>query len=161
MLTMGANRRTTGATGVADERTLIDASTGEYWLLANKGRRKYCFPGGFAFVGLVYITRLLDARVPADGYRLALLLMREAGYAGICSRPFGELAQLLGVHRSRISRLLTALEKEAVCQRIGGSAVLVNPTFCFRGSPKEQHKALEMWAQHRPFAIVKQERKSA
>lgn len=108
-------------------------------------------------MGLVYISKLRQVKLPADGYRLALLFMESAGYAGISTKPFTEIAETLGVWPSRISTLVSALEKVGVVQKLGGqksSNVLVNPAFCFRGSPAEQHKAIEMWAAHRPFNLV-------
>jgi hypothetical protein len=134
--------------------------TGENWAIVEdgKGKRRYVFPGGFAFVGLVYLSKLRQVKMPADGYRLALLLMEKAGYGGISTSPFGEMAAELDVWPSRVSSLIARLELLGVVQKIGGRkscTVLINPTFCFRGSPAEQHKALEMWAQHRPFNLVK------
>jgi hypothetical protein len=132
-------------------------STGESWSIVedSKGRKRYNFPGGFAFVGLVYITKLREVKLPADGYRLALLVMEKAGYAGICSIKQRELAKLLSLSRPRITKLISVLEKQTVVQRIGTGCLLVNPTFCFRGTPAEQHKALELWGANRPFNLIK------
>lgn len=149
------------STGV--HKTLVDMATGESWAIVEdaKGRKRYCFPGGFAFVGLVYITKLRSVKLPADGYRLALLVMEKAGYGGICKAKHAELAELLTVSRPRVSKLVSVLEKACVVQRVGTGCLLVNPTFCFRGTPTEQHKALEMWAANRPFNVIKDTRKAS
>jgi hypothetical protein len=79
--------------------------------------------------------------------------------------PFKDLATELEVDPSRISRMINLLEKACVVQRIGNrqsGTVLINPAFYFRGSAKDQHKALEMWAAHRPYNLVRsEERKTA
>ena len=166
LLTMRSSGRT------ADDRVLVKTSTDRVIVYTTTGeitpivevKGKFCFPGGFAFVGLVYISKLRTVKLSADGYRLALLLMEQSGYGGICAKPYNQLAEMLSVHPSRISRLLTALEKVGVAQRIGNrqsGTVMVNPAFCFRGSAKEQHKALEMWAEHRPFGIALREKMTA
>jgi hypothetical protein len=147
----------------ATDRVIVDTTTGEITPIVEvKG--KFVFPGGFAFVGLVYISKLRNVKLSADGYRLALLLMEESGYCGICAKPYKDIAAMLGVLPSRISRLLAMLEKVGVAQRIGNrqsGTVMVNPAFCFRGSAKEQHKALEMWAAQRPFGVIMADLKTA
>lgn len=151
---MGTTTRIAGAT-----KTLVDMSTGECWTIQEdgKGKRRYVFPGGFAFVGLVYISKLRNVRLPADGYRLALLVMEKSGYGGVCSVAQAELATHLGVHRSRVSRLVSSLESAGIVARLGGArskAIMVNPLFCFRGSAKEQQQALQAWAELHPLAII-------
>lgn len=162
---MGRNRIHAGATiteaAPVQNRSLVDMQTGESWSIIEdgKGKRRYIFPGGFAFVSLVYLSKLRQVKLPADGYRLALLLMENAGYGGISTKPFGELAAALDVWPSRVSSLVNKLEALGVVQKIGGrksGTILINPGFCFRGSPVEQHKALELWAEHRPFGLIKQ-----
>ena len=161
---MGRNRISTTVSkpdsAPSSTRTLVDMATGENWAIIEdgKGKQQHVFPGGFTFVGLVYISKLRQVKLPADGYRLALLLMENAGYAGVSTKPFSELAEALGVWPSRISSLITRLEALGVVQKIGGRKsgnILINPTFCFRGRVAEQHKALEMWAAHRPFNLIK------
>jgi hypothetical protein len=127
-----------------------------------KGQGRYQFPGGFSFVGLVYISKLIDLHLPADGYRLALKLMATSGYGGVCSLPNKQIAAELGIDKSRVSRLVALLERAGVCQRFGTrrGAIMVNPTFCFRGSKAEQDKAIQEWCRVRPIGIVPQ-RKTA
>jgi hypothetical protein len=116
------------------------------------------FLRGFTFVELVHLSKLRKVKLPADGYRLVLLLMENASYSGQSAKPFNEMAEELGVWPSRISALIAELEKLGVAQKVGGRkscTVLINPSFCFRGPASEQHKALEEWAKHRPFNLVK------
>jgi hypothetical protein len=137
-------------------RFIVDTTTGEMVPITEiKG--KFVFPGGFAFVGLVYISKLRNVKLPADGYRLALLLMEEGGYVGIYTKPYKHLAVSLGVSAPRISKLLKQLEDVGVAKRIGGErsgSIMINPAFCFRGSAKEQGRALELWAENHPIGIV-------
>lgn len=95
--------------------------------------------------------------MPADGYRLALLLIEESGYAGMCTKPYHELADMLDVHPSRISRLLAMLEAQGVAQRVGNrksGTIMVNPTFAWQGSAREQNRAVEKWGSLHPIGVV-------
>jgi hypothetical protein len=148
-------------TSVSESHAVLDLNTGEISpIIETKGRKKHVFPGGWVFVGVVYITKLFDVRLSADGYRLALLLMREAGWEGVCDKPFAELARMMNVHPPRLSKLMGDLERVRIVYRVGGKrshAVLLNPAFCWRGSAEEQHRALEAWAKYHPIGIVRNE----
>lgn len=146
----------------SSSHALVDVSTGEVTPIVEV-QGKFVFPGGFAFVGMSYITKLAELKLPADAYRLALHLMKETGYVGIYTKPFKTLADFLGVDPPRISRLLSILEKATVVQRLGnhkGGTIMLNPVFCFRGSVKEQHRAIELWNENRPYNLSKPEPKA-
>lgn len=137
----------------ATDRVLVDTTTGEVTPLVEiKG--KFVFPGGFSFMGVTLRQRLLDANLPVDGYRLALLLEQEANYSGAVFKPFKELAARLGVDPSRLSKLLAMLERETIAQRVGNrqsGTILLNPTYHWRGRADAQHKAIEVWSANRPY----------
>lgn len=105
-------------------------------------------------MGCALRQKLRLANLPADGYKLALLLEEEANYSGTVFRPFKELATELGVSPSRISRLLAMLERETIAQRVGNrqsGTILLNPTYHWRGKPDEQRKAIDVWSAQRPY----------
>jgi len=110
-------------------------------------RRRYYFPGGFSYMGLTDLSKLAHTKLPADAYRLALLLVEAVGYAGVCARPHTYFAAELGVDKSRVSKLLRMLEKLELLRRLGGSSLLISPLFCHRGTPEEQLAALDHWRQ--------------
>jgi hypothetical protein len=163
---MGTSSRTARdsvSVKTSTDRVIVDTTTGDVTPIVEvKG--KFVFPGGFSFMGRVLRMGLRRANLPADGYRLALLLEEEANYSGMIFKPFKELATELGVHPSRISRLLSMLEKENVAQRVGNrqsGTILLNPTYHWRGNAESQHKAIEVWSANRPYNAIKLVRKSA
>lgn len=83
--------------------------------------------------------------MPADAYRLALLFMENSEYAGISIRSHSFYAEILDVSRPRISHLITLLERTGILRRLGGRSVMVNPTFCWRGTAEEQSTAIARW----------------
>jgi hypothetical protein len=124
---------------------------------------KYCYPGGYVTMGLINITRLVDANLPADGYRLALIIAaRAVPVTGLCLCSNEEYGKELGVSANRVSRMIGKLVQAKLIHRAGPRLVMVNPGWCFRGRPAEQHAALQTWMKLHPIGIVrKQERKSA
>lgn len=150
-----------------EAQNFVNMETGEHWsIVKDKRGKSHIFVGGYCFMALVYITRLIDLKLPADGYRLALLLMRESGYAGIVAKSYKDLAAMMAIRPSRFSSLVAVLERNGVAQRLGarkGANILMCPYFCWRGKASEQHKAIELWNANRPFNLVKpdEQRKSA
>ena len=127
-----------------------------------EAHRRYLYPGGYCTMGLVNITRLVNAKLPADGYRLALLIAtRVAPVSNLCHSTNEAYAQELGVTPNRISRLIGQL---AACQflfRMTPRLVMVNPGWCFRGSTTQHHEARETWMKLHPIGVVKLARKTA
>jgi hypothetical protein len=73
-----------------------------------------------------------------------------------------EYAEELGIRSSRVSTLIGLLAEKKFIHRVGPKTVMVNPGWCFRGTPAEQHTALELWAKLHPLGIVSEsERKTA
>lgn len=141
---------------------LLNKETGELTPTIEAPRKaKHVFPGGWVFMGLVYITKLIDANLSGKEYQLALLLMREAGWNGICDKSYAEIAAMIGTQKSRMPQLIKALEEHNIVVRVGGQRarlILINPTFCWRGTAEEQHHALEEWAKHKKIGMVPKER---
>jgi hypothetical protein len=137
-------------------RYIVDTTTGEMTPITEV-RGTHSFPGGWAFIGRTFYPKLRQAKLPADAFNLTLLLMERGGVGGICAMPYKEMAAVLGVSPSRISRLLAVLEGKLVAQRIGNrksGTVMVNPYFHFCGSAFEQHKAIDFWCSQRPYNII-------
>ena len=137
----------------------VDPDTGEVLgdiALSNQPKVRYCFPGGFGFMGMPFVITLSRIKLPADGYRLVFLIMENARHGnGISWRPLGEYAKELGVSPSRLSQLLKALDEKGLIHRTGGRVLLLNPTFFFRGDAEEQTKAIESWSEARRLKIVR------
>ncbi len=58
--------------------------------------------------------------------------------------------------------MLGRLVKVNFLHRTGPRLVTINPLWCFRGSPEDQHAAVEAWGKLHPIGIIsQQERKSA
>ena len=143
------------------KHAIVELDTGEITPVYEV-RGKFVFPGGFIFMGLDYNTKLYSTKLPADAYRLVHLLIQEGGWTNIYLKPFKHLADTLEVSQPRISRLLGILESHQFVQRIGGGkggAIMINPTFSFKGNSKEQKKAIELWCSHRPYNV--EQRKTA
>lgn len=130
---------------MAKRYIMTDVSTKRVKHFEETERKRYYFPGEFRFVGLVYISKLARIKMPADAYRLALLFMENSEYAGISIRSHSFYAETLDVSRPRISQLITLLERTGILRRLGGRSVMVNPTFCWRGTAEEQSTAIARW----------------
>jgi len=161
---MGASKRSRSASTtfeISDTHGVVDYQTGEIApIVRTKEKRilKYAFgPEGYVIMGLLDIKKLRKIKTSATGKDLALLIVELAGYSGICDKSYKELAEELNVDPSSVSRLVAVLEKAGVIYRIGGhksTALMVNPSFAFRGKPAEHHAALKRWAEYHPIGIV-------
>jgi hypothetical protein len=146
---------------VSTTHGVVDYQTGEVApIVQAKEKRvtRYGFVGGYCLMGLLNITKLRKIKMSGTGKDLALLVVEEASYSGVCDKTYSQLAGELGVHRSQITRLVTILEKNGIIYRLGGrksTALLVNPSFAFRGSPSEHQTALKRWAEYHPLFAVK------
>jgi hypothetical protein len=121
-----------------------------------EARTKYLYPGGYCTMGLINITRLIESRLPADGYRLALLIAgRVAPVSNLCHCTNNEYAAALGVTPNRISHLIQKLCKRGFLYRMNPRLVMVNPGWCFRGTPTEHQSAMETWGALHPIGIIK------
>ena len=126
-------------------------------------RRKYVYPGGYVTMGLINVTRIIGMKLPADGYRLALLITtRVAQVSNLCHCTNEEYGRELGVHKNRVSALIGRMCKAGFLYRMNPRLVMVNPSWCFRGTPAQHHQAIETWCKLHPIGTVTvQERKTA
>lgn len=148
--------------------THIDVDKGEFVrLLAlsddqSEQHRKYVYPGGYLTMGLVNITRLVNCKLPADGYRLALLIAAKvAPVSSLCHTTNEAYAKELGITRNRVSRLIGRLCACKLVYRMNPRLVMVNPGWCFRGTPTQHAEALETWGKLHPIGVVSARRKTA
>jgi len=145
---------------------LMNMSTGEIVSedISIKGRKgpRYNFPGGWALVGLVYISKLADLELPADGFRLALKVMSSTQFGGLCNKSNEEFAKEIGVSKHRISTLIHKLHDANVLYRIGPKTIMCNPIFFFQGPAKDHNKAIETYSNfRRPELVSNLARKTA
>jgi hypothetical protein len=119
-------------------------------------RQRYAYPGGYFTMSLIDVKRLIDLRLPVDGYRLALLVATQASLAtGLVHCSNKEYAEQLGLRPRRISDLFAFLKRHSLVKRLSARTILVNPRWCFRGTPEQQRAAIEEWAEFHPLAVVK------
>jgi hypothetical protein len=127
-----------------------------------EAHRKYLYPGGYVTMGLVNITRLVNAKLSADGYRLALLIAtRVAPVSNFCHSTNESYAQELGITPNRVSRLIGQLVACRFIIRMNPRLVMVNPGWCFRGTTTQHHTAQETWHKLHPIGIVSARKKTA
>lgn len=119
-------------------------------------KRKYLYPGGYVTMGVIHITKLVNANLPADGYKLALIMATQAvPVTGLVSCTNADYAKELGVTANRVSRLKGLLADIGFIHRAGPKLVMVNPGWCFKGTPEQQLKAMETWAKIHPLGGTK------
>lgn len=125
--------------------------------------RKYLYPGGYITMGLVNITRLVKAKLPADGYRLALLIAaRVAPVSNLCHSSNEQFAKELSITSNRVSRLIGKLAECKFLYRLNPRLVMVNPGWCFRGTTTQHHEAQITWGKLHPIGrMAVQKRKTA
>ncbi len=142
-------------------RLFADVDNGDLMRLIPLGEedeqeRRYIYAGGYVTMGLLNITRLVQADLPADAYRLALVIAaRAVPVTGLVYCLNAEYAEELGISRKYISRLIGILGKANFIYRLGPRTIMVNPGWCFRGTPEQQDIALEAWAKFHPLGIVR------
>lgn len=136
----------------------MNMSTGEIVSedISIKGRKgpRYNFPGGWAAVGLVYISKLADMELPADGFRLALKIMSSTQFGGLCNKSNEAFAKEIGISKHRVSTLIHKLHDSNVLCRLGPKTMMVNPIFFFQGPAKDHNKAIETYANFRLPELV-------
>ena len=145
---------------VSTTHGVVDYQTGEVTPITHvkeKRATRYGFVGGYCLMGLLNITKLRKIKMSGTGKDLALLIVEEASYSGVCDKTYSQLADELGVHRSQVTRLVAILEQHGIVYRLGGrksTALLVNPSFAFRGNPTEHQTAMKRWAEYHPLFAV-------
>jgi hypothetical protein len=146
----------------------VDIETGEIVRLlplANddcRPRKRYLFQGGYIVMGALNITRLVKSKVGHNGIRLALVMAaRMSPKTGLVHCSNSEYAAELEVSSDEISRVIGRLAKVKFLHRTGPRLVTINPIWCFRGTPEQQHEAVEEWGKLYSIGIVAEERKSA
>lgn len=106
-------------------------------------------------MGLVNITKLVRADLPADGYRLALLIaVRAVSVSGFARCTNQEYAQELGVTPTKVSHLIRLLCDLDFIYRAGPRIVIVNPYWCFKGTPLQHHVAIENWLKLHGMTVI-------
>jgi len=117
---------------------------------------RFAYPGGYLTMSLIDAKRLIELRLPADGYRLAISVATKATVAtGLVHFSNAEFGAELGLRPQRVSDLFAILKKHGFVRRLSSRVVLVNPRWCFRGNPEQQRAAIEEWAQFNPPAMVR------
>lgn len=115
-------------------------------------------PGGWITMGCVNLTKLINLKLPADGYRLALLIANKSVHqSGLCYCPNEELAEEIGINKDRVSKLIGRLCEAKLIYRVGPRSVLVNPLWCFRGLSVDHRKAIELWQSYHPIGMVRRQ----
>jgi hypothetical protein len=121
-----------------------------------------CMPGGTIVVGNDAIVKLATSDLPHNGIRLALVMAaRMSPKTGLVHCSNSEYAAELEVSSDEISRVIGRLAKVKFLHRTGPRLVTINPIWCFRGTPEQQHEAVEEWGKLYSMGIVTEERKSA
>ena len=144
------------------ETHYVDIDNGDVLRIIPHRGVKYVYPGGYVTMGITNITRLVRAKLPRDGGMLALLIAsRAVPVTGLVCCSNREYAEELGIRPARVSALIGLLSKHRFIHRMGPKVVMVNPGWCFRGTPTEQRAAMELWAKLHPIGIVSEERKTA
>ena len=148
--------------------THLDVDSGEIVRLLpladghDNPRKRYLFQGGYVVVGALNITRLVKARVGYNGLALALVMVaRMSPKTGLVHCSNAEYASELDLSKRQICRCISKLEKVKFLHRTDTRLVTINPLWCFRGSPEDQHAAVEAWGKLHPIGIVQDERKTA
>jgi hypothetical protein len=118
-------------------------------------RSRFAYPGGYLTMSLIDAKRLIELRLPADGYRLALSVATKASPAtGLVHFSNAEYGEELELREQRVSDLFALLRKHSLVRRLSNMVVLVNPRWCFRGTPEQQRAAIEEWAKFvRPVMV--------
>lgn len=99
-------------------------------------------------MSLVYVSRMLKMKLGA-GLEVALYLMSQSDYGGMCMAKNSEVAKELGMTATYVCTLIGRLHHKGVLHKVGPRTVFLNPAFLFRGSAQEQHRALERWSKYR------------
>lgn len=132
-----------------------DVETGEILRVSPLDGKRYAYSGGYATMGLVNITKLVRADLPADGYRLALLIaVRAVSVSGFARCTNQEYAQELGVTPTKVSHLIRLLCDLDFIYRAGPRIVIVNPYWCFKGTPLQHHVAIENWLKLHGMTVI-------
>jgi hypothetical protein len=117
---------------------------------------RFAYPGGYLTMALIDAKRLIELRLPADGYRLAISVATKASVAtGLIHCSNAEFGEELGLRPQRVSDLFAILRKHGFVRRLSTYVILVNPRWCFRGSPQQQRDAIEEWARFNPPVMVR------
>lgn len=131
----------------------MELATGE--VVSTTQKKRYAYPGGYITMGLVNITRLVNAKLPADGYRLALLIAaRVAPVSSLCHATNEAYAEELGIRKNRVSELIHLLAETSFICRLNPRLVMVNPHWCFHGTAIQQQDAMQTWTRLHPLGIV-------
>lgn len=150
---MGESQFDTGESLILVNSVTGEIVPGELSVKRPKGAR-YNFPGGWALVGLVYISKLADLELPADGFRLALKIMSSTQFGGLCNKSNEAFSKEIGVSKHRVSTLIHKLHDSNVLCRLGPKTMMINPIFFFQGPAKDHNKAIETYSNFRRPELV-------
>lgn len=113
-------------------------------------------------MSLVNITKIVNLRLTADGYRLALLIAAKVvPVSGLCHCSNADFAAALGIGKSQVSRIIQHLCREGIVYRMNPRVVMVNPAWCFQGNPAEHSRAIQEWSRLHPLGLVKRQEETA
>lgn len=113
-------------------------------------------------MGLINVKKLIALKLPADGYRLALAIADKAvPVTGLVHCSNAQYAEEIGVGNPRISKLMRRLQDAALIYRLNPRVLVVNPFWCFRGSPKEHAVAVKQWGRLHPLGAIPNQQDTA
>lgn len=70
------------------------------------------------------------------------------------NNPHAEYAEELSIRKNRISTLIGELCRLRFIARLNPRLVMVNPSWCFRGTPTEQRTCIQTWQAIHPIGFV-------
>lgn len=109
-------------------------------------------------MGIVSINSLIDLRLSADAYRLALAVAaRVAPVSNFCHCSNETFAKQLGISKNQVARLMQRLCRAGLVYRMSSMMVMANPTWCFSGTAEDHARAVMEWNSLHPLGIVRRE----
>lgn len=157
-----------GHSGTQVPNYIIDGSTGEMFDVvpsskesAKKQKRlrpRYNYGGRFITMGIVNINSLIDMRLSADCYRLALAVAgRVVPVSNLCHCSNEAFAKQLGISKNQVARLMQRLCRAGLVYRMNSMVVMANPTWCFSGTAENHALAVMEWGRLHPLGVVRRE----
>lgn len=123
-------------------------------------RRKVSFPeqGGFFFMSQHATQLLAEADLGKQDYRVFLGLLTQLDFQNLIAVNQSELAAMLGMQRSHVSRSIKKLRELNVLlagPKIGVvRSFRLNPNYGWRGSAKSHREALSEMLEERGMSVI-------
>lgn len=109
-------------------------------------------------MGIVNINSLIDLRLSADCYRLALAVAgRVVPVSNFCHCTNETFARQLGISKNQVARLMQRLCRAGLVFRMSSMMVMANPTWCFSGTAEDHAQAVTEWNRLHPLGVVRRE----